>query len=398
MTTLRTVAIADPQDESRAALRDLLSRLDTVWLAAECTKYEFCADAVQQSNADLAIVSLDDDAEAGLALVEGLSAADPSPSVLVVSSHSESQLILRAMRAGAKEFLTMPVAFEELVAALDRLCGGRGATGDSGARSSKVISFVGGSGGVGTTTLAVNVGCALAQDAQCNVVLIDLDPTLGDAQACLDVMPEYTLADVAANLSRLDFTLLKRSLTKHDSGLFLLPHSLDMRASTTIDGEQLRRVLSLLKATFSHILIDTSKTLTPTDWAGLEASDSILLVTQLDLHCLRNAVRLLVGCSQHEGLADKMKVVLNRIGFQHGDISIGKAEKLIETLGRDIYWEIPNDWQAMMTARNEGVPLVLHAPKAKISKSICQLAESLFGSNGLVPEKPKKRRFSFFGK
>lgn len=388
------IAIVDPKDDSRDWLKNLLLGMDTIWLEAECARYEFFCDIVAQTNPDVALVSLDADVEKALAVVAKLAEQPSGAAVLVVSGNTEGQLILQAVRAGAKEFLPAPVRLEELVGALERLSAGRGGKGDGGSHSSRVISYIGAAGGVGATTLAVNMGCTLAHDPANSVVLIDLDLTLGDADVCLDLIPDYTLADVAGNINRLDFTLLKRSLARHSSGLFLLPHPLQMDEAALITADQLRRVIGLLKATFSHVLIDTSKSFSSIDWTAMELSDTVLLITHLDLPCLRNVIRVLTAFAQHEGFSEKVKIVLNRLGLEDGEISVKKAQ---QTIGRDIFRQVPNDWQAMLAARSSGVPLVLHAPKSKINQALMELTQAVCGTNGDRPPEPKRRLFSLFG-
>ena len=113
------------------------------------------------------------------------------------------------MRAGVKEFLPQPVRIEDLLAALERIGDQRFGRGDSKNRGSTVIAVAGATGGVGTTSLAVNLGCVLAADPQNSVALVDIDLCLGDADVFLDTIPDYTLVDVAQNVTRLDFTLLE---------------------------------------------------------------------------------------------------------------------------------------------------------------------------------------------
>ena len=96
-------------------------------------------------------------------------------------------------------------------------------------------------------------------------MLVDLDMALGDADVCLDSIPDYTLVDVAQNISRLDFTLLKRSLTKHASGLYLLPRPVQLQDTAQVTPDDLTRVLGLLKASFTHMIIDLSKSYTALD-------------------------------------------------------------------------------------------------------------------------------------
>lgn len=397
MKSVVRLAIVDPYDTSRAALKNLLLGIDMVWLEAECSRYEFFPDVVAQTQPDIAIVSLDSDASRGLALVAKVTQMLPDCSVLVVSSSQEGSLILQAMRNGAKEFLSYPLKLDDFLAALDRIKQTQSArSGDGSVRSSQVFTVAGVAGGVGCTSLAVNLACILAQNERNSVAVIDLDLALGDADVWLDIIPDYTIQDVAENITRLDYSLLKRSLTRHDCGVFLLPRPVQMDARTAITPDELRRVIALLKATFTHLIIDVSKNYGPLDVAAMEVSNLVLLVAQLDLPCLRSVVRLMQFFDQHEGIADKIKVVINRLGLEENQISMNKA---LETIGRDIYWQIPNDYPTMVESRNNGVPLFLQAPKSRLTKSIEQLALSIDHSERVAEEpeekKPKKGLFGF---
>ncbi|MBX7168942.1 MAG: pilus assembly protein CpaE [Pirellulales bacterium] len=370
------LAIVDPNDGSRESLKSMLLGMDMIWLEAECSRYEFFADVIAQTQPDIGVVSLDKDADKALELVDRLNATAPNCSILVLSSSTDGNLILRAMRAGAKEFISLPIHLEDLIGALERISDRRyGGGGKS--RASNVIAVCGATGGVGSTSLAVNLGCVLARDTQNSVALVDLDLSLGDADVFLDTIPDYTLLDVAQNVTRLDFTLLKRSLTRHGSGLYLLPRPVQMEDAALITPDDFQRAVGLLRATFTHLIFDLSKSYSALDWVSLELADHILLVTQLDLPCLRNVVRLMVSLNEHHNVADKVKIVVNRMGLDSGQISIKKAQ---DTIGREIYWQLPNDYRTMVDVRNNGVPLIEQAPKAKITQSIMQLADSLGGA------------------
>jgi pilus assembly protein CpaE len=377
MSNVLRLAIVDPNDSQRETLKGMLLGMDMIWLEAECSRYEFFADVVAQTNPDIGLVAIDADPQKALELVERLTAASPDCAVLVVSSSNDGSLILQALRSGAKEFLTQPLRIEDLLAALGRIGERRfGRNGDSRLRGSRVIAVAGAIGGVGTTSLAINLGCILAQDPQNSVALVDLDLCLGDADVFLDTIPDYTLVDVAQNVTRLDFTLLKRSLTKHSSGLYLLPRPVQLEDISLITPDDLQRVIGLLKATFTHLVLDLSKGYTAIDLIALEMANQILLVTQLDLPCLRNVVRLMMSFSNMNALADKVKIVVNRVGLDNGQITLKKAE---ETIGREIFWQLPNDYRTMIEARNNGVPLIENAPKAAITQSLIALSRSLSG-------------------
>ncbi|MDX1947677.1 MAG: response regulator [Pirellulaceae bacterium] len=385
MSNVLRLAIVDPNDNSRNTLKNMLLGMDIVWLEAECSRYEFFSDVIGQTKPDIGVVSIDSNPEKGLALIDRVREIAPDCAILVVSSSNDGQVILRAMRAGAKEFLTQPIKMEDLVAALDRISGAKFGTGSGGNRACHVVAVCGATGGVGSTSLAINLGCVLASDQKNSVVLVDLDLSLGDADVFLDTIPDYTLVDVAQNISRLDFALLKRSLTKHASGLYLLPRPVQLQDTSLVTPEDLTRVLGLLKASFSHLILDLSKGYTPLDMVALKSAKDILLVTQLDLPCLRNVVRLMMSFNEVEGLKDKVKIIVNRAGLESGQISLKKAQ---ETMGREIFWQLPNDYRTMVEVRNNGVPLLEQAPRASITQAIVMLADALTKEHRADKEAP----------
>ena len=375
MKSVVRLALVDPKDASRASLKNLLLGIETVWLEAECSSYDYFFDVVSQTQPDIALIAIDSDPNMGLDLVAQISNNLPTCAALVISTSQEGSLILRAMRNGAREYLSQPLRLDDFLSALDRIQQTQNSRNDDGrTKNSQVITVAGVSGGLGCTAVAVNLACLLAQNVRNNVAIIDLDLSLGDADVWLDIIPDYTIQDVADNISRLDYSLLKRSLTQHLSGAFLLPRPVQMDERPAISPDELRRVIALLKATFTHLIIDVSKGYSPLDLAAMESSDTVLMITQLDLPCLRNVVRVMQFFDQKPGLSEKIKIVVNRMGLQDANISLNKA---LETIGRDIYFQLPNDYVSMVESRNNGVPLLTHAPKSRITKALEQLAQQL---------------------
>jgi pilus assembly protein CpaE len=379
MRDVQRIAIVDPSDLTREELRNVLLGMESVWLEAECARYEFFFDVVRQSSPDVVVVSLDADQNKALQLIAQTTQEYPELPVLAVSARGDGQAILQALRSGAREFLTAPVVLEELLTALQRLQRTRPAGSDvmegGTPKESLVVAVLGSRGGVGCTSLAVNLGACLASERRHGVALVDLDLALGDADVLLDLITDYTLADVALNVDRLDMTFLKRSLSKHDSGVSLLPHPVQMEDAALIHEDHLQRVIGLLRASYTHLVLDLSKSFSPTDVTALRAADVILLVGQLELSSLRNVVRMLAALGAEETLERKVRVVLNRVGTDT-DITLKKAE---ETIGQSVYWQIPEDPKALTEARTQGAPLLSCVPKSKALHSIKGLAEALCG-------------------
>jgi pilus assembly protein CpaE len=207
------------------------------------------------------------------------------------------------------------------------------------------------------------------------------------------LIPDYTLADVALSIDRLDMTFLRRSLCKHETGLSLLPHPVQMEDIALIHEDHLQRVIGLLRASYTHLIFDLSKRWTPTDLMAMRMSDVILLICQLELTSLRNVVRMLHTLGTEETVAEKIRIVVNRVGSEDGEITLQKAE---ETIGKPIFWQVPNDYKSMLGARNAGVPLLTFAPRSRTQLSLAQLSDVLCGKAQAQPAKKEKRGFFSF--
>ena len=218
--TLRVV-ICDPNESTRNSLKKSLMGIEEIWLEGDSAQYSLFPEVAEKAAPDVAIVDIDSDENEALETVKAVAKALPKCGIIVISSQADGQLILKAMRAGAKEFLNSPLKLEELIAAIERVDAAAG--GEKRTKGGEIITVAGASGGVGSTSVAVNVAVAMAQHPGNTVALVDLDIALGDADVFLDMIPEYTLLDVTQNVARLDLALLRKSLTKHESGVYLLP-------------------------------------------------------------------------------------------------------------------------------------------------------------------------------
>ena len=392
---MQRIAIVDPNEASRESLRTLLLGVDFVWLEAECARYDFFFDVVQQSTPDLVIVALDADRPKALGMIQLLSTQYPKMPILTIST--DPQTLLQSLQRGAKQFLTPPIGLEDLVATLRKVLSESGqldtAGQPGGAKpAGMVISILGSRGGVGCTSLAVNLGATLAGDPASAVALLDLDLALGDADIAIDLpgSEQISLADLARNIERLDMNYLRRALVKHPpTGLSVLRHPLELSEVSTIHEGHVERILNLLKISYTHLVLDLSKALLPTDIMALRMSDIILLVTQLELSCLRNVVRMVHTLSAEGDLGDRLRIVVNRAGSELAEegITIKKAE---EVVGKPVFWQVPNDAKPMMASRVAGMPLIKHSPKSRAQQSIQGLVQTLTGKT-VTAEAPKKR-------
>jgi pilus assembly protein CpaE len=388
MQSVLRMVVVDPCNGTREELKRILAGLDPVWVEAECAHYGELPEVLNQTNPDIVVIDIDSDPNPAMDMVSHVLRTHPNARIFATSGVTDSQRILQAMRCGAHEYLTTPVQMDDLLPALDRVRQSPARQG-GGNQASKVISVTGVVGGVGATAVCVNVGCALAAYPNSRVVLVDLDMVMGDADVCLDLVHTYTLIDVVENINRLDFTLLKRSLVQHKSGLWFLPHPSSLADVSRVHPESLRRLIGLLKATFTHVILNLSHGFRDTDIAAMEMSDCVLTVAQLDVSCVRNLSRMFKALEGSDGLLDRLKIVLNRVGAKELGIPLEKAE---ETIGRSVFWQIPNDWQNVSASRSAGIPLVLHAPRSKASAAFIKLATELVGGQGPTTEQTASKK------
>ncbi len=392
MTDVIRIVLVDPNEETRSSLQRVLGSLGSVWIAEVFNSYKAVCGRIGEINPDLCLVTLDSDPGQAIELISSLGQSDPTSVVLPASVAADSNLILRSIRAGAREFLTLPTEAAELLEIITRLFRGREDASVSAAKGPQIITVTGAAGGVGCTSVAVNLATSLAASNEHETILLDFDLMFGSVDACLDIIPDNTLFNVVQNFDRLDLTLLKRSMIRHPSGLYVLPHPVALEDAAKIDPETLRRLLGLLKAAFPSLVIDTSKGLQSSDFVAFELADVILMVIVLDLTCLRNTARLLNLFKQFEGMVDRVKLVVNRAGSVESEISLKKAE---ETLRMPISWHIPVAVKQFQNARIRGVPLSDVAAGTRPHQAILEIARSLRPPSS-DSEKPRKGLFAAF--
>jgi pilus assembly protein CpaE len=292
--------------------------------------------------------------------------------VLAVGPASNPKLVLRALRGGIDDYLDEAELDAELESALERWHAQR----SGAARTGKLIAVLAPSGGSGSSTLAVNVAAALAK-AHGTSGLIDLKLHAGDLAPLLDLRPTYTLADLCLNVARMDRSMFERTLVRHDSGIHLLapPRNLDEVAHVTAEGVE--HALAQALAAFPYVVADLDHSFHEEQTIALRQADVILLVIRLDFTSLRNCRRTIEHLEQLGLERDRLRLVVNRYG-QPKEIPASKAE---EALGLKIAHYIPDDAKTVNRANNNGIPLIVESPSARITRSVVKLAASVNGQH-----------------
>lgn len=254
-------------------------------------------------------------------------------------------------------------------------------TGKEALNNGQVIYVIGSKGGVGATTVAVNLAASFSQKKRIqSVALIDMNLLFGDIPLFLNIEPKYNWSEIAKNISRLDFTFLNHILSIDESGLCVLPSPSYLSKQYAAKPDILEQLLIVMQHMFDYIVIDGGQSLSSISQKILEMSNTVLLVTALNLPCLLNANKLLKTFHNLDFPPEQhIKVIANRF-IKLSDISLRDAEISLE---KKIFWTIPNDFKTTMTALNRGKALIQSAPRKEITQNFKELAAKLCN----MPEK-----------
>ncbi len=319
-----------------------------------------------------------------LRLVSRVHTLLPAAWIFAVSDSQQPELIIRCVRAGAREFLSKPVTEESLSAAFDRYL--REHPGEL-AEPGVVYAVTSAKGGCGSTSVAINLAAAIARLPETRVALADLTLPLGDVAAYLGLKPKYTLADALEAAHRLDPVLLETFMTVK-SKTHILAGQPDIAAPPESPAENLTRLLAVLERTFTHTVLDLSGAVSE-GFLGAAAAraSAILVVLTSEIPAIWRTHRLLEYLDSH-GNGEKVRVVLNRSQKQ-GEITVKEIEK---TLNRALYWELPNNYRTTMDSINRGLPVV-EVNHSNLARSYEDLAQRL---TGLRREERKKGLLGIF--
>jgi pilus assembly protein CpaE len=362
------------QADLRLALKDVAN------VVRSKTPAEQIADEYRSLNPGAAIVAVRSDTPARFGIIHNISAAGGI--VIVVSETKDPELILRSMRAGAREFV-LESDHEELRLAVRTHAKVTFGAGELG----QVVTIFGAKGGVGATAIATNLAGAM-QRRSLRVCLVDLDLYLGDVLAFLDIPGSYSITDVLANMSRLDRDLLASSVTKHRSGINVLAQSSKVEEAEQIKGPDVAALLEFLRRNYDFVIVDGVRGFDEISLAALDGSQHVFMTLTQDVPAVRNGQRCLELFGRLQYDQGRVKLLLNRY-LKASKISI---EVVSETLGQPLTHTISNDFLVLIDAINRGLLLTEIAPRAKITQDIEGLIPHL------LPERaPRLRRQSLLG-
>jgi pilus assembly protein CpaE len=366
------------QDEFGSEIRSRLQSAGHAHVVAVVSDEEALFEALREHQPDALFADLGLCPHDTLDLLDRLPA--PRPMLAVCGPQEDSQVILRAMKQGAREFFPPAPSREAVRELVDRLVlDGRPAA--PAGRLAPVLAVMGAKGGVGATVVACQLAAAL-QAMGSRTVVVDLNYPLGDVALHFDVRPTYTLAHVVKQADDLDATYLRGLLQGHRSGVQILAAPERVEEAELVRGVHVERVISILREEFDFVVLDVSRSWNEASVRALDLASEILLITSLDVPTLNHA-RQHLDLLRRLGHSDaKIHPIANR--YSRRDAVTDK--EFAQFLGRAPDTHLPNDYPNTVGSVNEGRPLGEVAPRSPLHQAYVALARSAHAWSGLEVE------------
>ncbi|DAA81690.1 TPA: hypothetical protein CPT90_10125 [Candidatus Gastranaerophilales bacterium HUM_3] len=344
-----TVFVLDRNENSREIIKSFIENLDFVSEVKLYGDYNKGYEDIKLAENPLVILDISEDF-AGLDEIAGKLKLVTSK-IIITSVNYSTNTIIKALRLGAKEFLPKPVLREDLVRVLSMLAS---ISPENEVSQSKIITVYSNKGGIGKTTIAVNLAAELAKVTKDKVALVDLNLQLGDISTFLNLNPPFDVNYVIRRLIDKEENILIKGFEKYkDLSLYVLSDPSYIEQSESITTQQITTLFSALKKVFPYIVVDMSSNIDPISLKILDSSDWIMFTTIVNIPAIRNAQRCLNLFRSRKYPSNKVKIVINRY-MENDEI---KIEDIENTLGESVYWKIPNNYFTIMEAINKGVSI-----------------------------------------
>ena len=381
--------IIDSDPESIRQIDVLTRKVRTVELRWKANSMKTGFEIIRKYLPEMAIVSLGAGTDSEIESLSAMARDFPFLYLLALSEKSDAELILKAMRAGAHDFLCKPVQENDLRAAAEKVFKLKAARKELHGSGGKIVAVFSNKGGNGTTTIAVNLADALVRYHGKKVVVVDLALAYGDVTMFFNVNPAYSILDLAKNAEKADYDFLHTLLLKHSSGVYILADPPMIEDAETISAGQVREILSTLRSMFDVIIIDSSHQFDERTLTALEVSDIILLVALLNLPSLKNTRKCLELFGRIGFRGQQIRLVLNRF-LPSDEIPWEKIEGIMKI---PVFFAVPNDYPTVISTVNRGKLLREIAPDKEVTKSFRQMAHLLFRADTqkAKPETAPKR-------
>ena len=382
--------VIDPENNSRELILNYLAQIEDINVTQEFNDVLTAMNFITESRPNLIIVDISQKTQMALDIIVKISNTLKNSKIIVLSYDMNSETVIKALRAGAREFLVKPLIENDFILAVEKLKDLiLGNINDT--TKCKVITTFSNKGGIGKTAIATNLAVEIANMTKERVALVDLNMQMGDVTTFLDLNPSFDTAYVINNLERIDEGFLLSTLEKYNnSSLYVLADPPDLEQAEVITSENITTLINVLRNVFSYIIIDTTASFDGKTITALDNSDLVLLITIINLPSVRNCQRCFDLFKRLGYTKDKIKIIVNRY-MENGEI---KVEDVEEVLGHPVYFKIPNNYFTIINSINKGLPVCEINPHSNIAKSFRELAALLSDNftytNNIKPQTREK--------
>jgi len=374
-----TALVVTQDDEKVDKLRGAFSSLPGFDVLVESAGFADCVRKLKEVAADVAVVFLDEQrGGSGTLILEQLKKTRENVFAFAVSSERSAEVIVKAIRAGADELLSTMPSNEELLKAFVKTAERRRHVARTGPTDSRVVTIFSPHGGVGVTTMAVNLASSLRRLTGEEVVLVDLDLQCGETPVFLDYKPLYTILDVCQGINNLDHAFMKGALYTHSSGINVLSPPFHLEDSEAVTASDLEKILAILKTMFSYIIIDTSSYLNETTFVAIEKADSVYLLTDNMVTSVRAVQRAMDTLDRLGVDGSYFRLVLSK-NVSRSEIG---AKDVADALKCEISHTFPIDEATAVAAVNQGAPLDKVNSRSPLVEAIDKVAKREAGLEG----------------
>lgn len=371
--------IADDMDELRSNVRRMLNNQDNIRIIGEARNGREVVEMVKELQPHVVLMDINMPEIDGLKAAEMLAKDFPNVQTVIMSIQAEQEYFRRAMKAGAKDFLVKPFSTNDLIDTIQNVFNkwvkDRPELFDNEPRAD-ILTFFATKGGVGRTTLAVNLAAGLAGKGK-KVLLVDASLQFGDVAITLNQPARRTIYNLVESGDEITLSEVEKNIIKHESGIDLLLAPKEPAFAEAVKSEHFLKIIETVETIYNYIIFDMPPSITEKELAILDRSTMVLLVATLEISSLKNTKICLKTFSDINFDLSKIKLILNKdipnVGFGKEDLEAG--------LAIPVYATVPMESEIAQRSLNHGEAFVIKSPASAIARSILGMADRLAGTD-----------------
>ncbi|KNZ41639.1 AAA family ATPase [Acetobacterium bakii] len=326
-------------------------------------------------NPQVILIQCDEDGTEAISMAEKIYIKLPGANVIFLCDQLSVAIIDKAMFAGVRKVLPFPVDALELIANIELVNHVEKSRSENSNQvaanmESKVVTIFGAKGGIGKTTIAVNVGVTLAKIGK-KVIMIDANLQFGDVNVFFDVDSKYTISDLTQGRDSGDIDAIKRCIVLHYSGVSILCAPKSPEYAEYVSVKNLETIINTLRPFYDYIIIDTPPAFSDMTMCAIENANLVLMISEPDISTLRNT-KISLGILDSLLQRDKIEIVINRVA--NGMITLKDIQRV---LGVPIKNKISLDLKTALICHNKGVPMVIEAPRNPMAQDLAKLGKNI---------------------